>query len=210
MRQHKSALRFSIESDFLRHRFRILNRPMKILALIIGSLWFFPVSCTSSLYAGMHVASYLDERDTTRGDQIHPAFSIVAEPGVDGQSFRMVRLAEIEPFRKKGMAKIFLMSQSSGELESGGYASVSYRVLQGTPEAQEIEVIDVDDDRTVWSRYRATATGVTPLGSRMFYVGYMYQALPFAMLLALLVYAGGRLLWRRTAGAGVPDGPDSN
>ncbi len=170
---------------------------MKMLALIIGSLWFFPVSCTSGLYAGMHVAARMDERDTTSGQQVHLAFSIVAEPGVDGQAFQMVRLADIAKFRKKGGAPTFLMSKPSGTLESGGYASVSYRVLQSTAAAQEIEVIDLDDDRTVWSRYRATATNVTPLGSRMFYVGYMYQALPFAMLLALLVYVGGRLLRRR-------------
>lgn len=180
--------------------------PLRIVALVLGSLWFFPVSCTSGLYAGMHVASRMDERDTARGQQVHPAFSIVAEPGVDGQAFQLVRLADIESFKKKGAAQSipqsFLMSEPSGTLESGGYASVSYRVLQSTAEAQEIEVIDLDDDRTVWSRYRATATEIAPLGSRMFYVGYMYRALPFALLLALLVYAGGRLLRRGTAGAG--------
>ena len=66
-----------------------------------------------------------------------------------------------------------------------------------------IEVEDKDDDRTVWSRYRATSTEVTPLASRMFYFGYMFGALPYAFGAALLLYGIGRFLRRRLRIAGV-------
>jgi len=168
-----------------------------IVALILGSVWFFPVSCTSTLVAGIFVIAKQDAREVARGDQVHPAFLIVVEPGEKGQPFRSVRLSDLPRLRQSGDVYSFLMSKPSGRIDINDYTHLSYRVLENQGSAQIIEVEDDDDDRTVWSRYRATHTDVMPLASRMFYVGYMFGALPFALGIAFGLYGAGRFLCRR-------------
>ena len=176
---------------------------VKVLALVLGSAWFFPVSCTTTLYAGIHVIAHMDARDVARGDQVHSIFSIVVEPGDKGAPFRSVPLSEFPRLREIGNAYSLLMSKPSGRIDVNEYTHVSYRVLENQSSVQVIEVEDKDDDRTVWSRYRTTATDVTPLASRMFYFGYIFGALPYAFGAALLLYGIGRLLRRRLRVAGV-------
>jgi hypothetical protein len=89
------------------------------------------------------------------------------------------------------------MSKPSGRIDINDYTHLSYRVLENQGSAQVIEVEDDDDDRRIWSRYRATHTDVMPLSSRMFYFGYMFGALPFAFGIALGLYGVGRFLCRR-------------
>lgn len=170
---------------------------VKVLALVLGSAWFLPVSCTSTLYAGIHVIAYLDAREVARGDRVHPAFSVVVEPGEKGQPFRSVSLSDLPRLRQSGGAYSLLMSKASGRIDVNDYTYLSYRVLDNQGSAQVIEVEDKDDDRTVWSRYRATGTDITPLASRMFYFGYMFGALPYALGNALVLYGVGRFLRRR-------------
>jgi hypothetical protein len=170
---------------------------VKILALVLGSVWFFPVSCTSTLFAGIFVIARLDAREVARGDQVHLGFSIVLEPGEKGEPFRLVRLSDLPRIRESGGTYSFLMSKPSGRININDHTHLSYRVLENQGSAQVIEVVDNDDDRTVWSRYRATHADVMPLSSRMFYFGYMFGALPFAFGTALGLYGVGRFLCRR-------------
>ena len=169
---------------------------LKVLALVLGSVWFFPVSCTSTLFAGIFVIAHLDAREVARGDQVHPGFLIVVEPGEKGQPFRSVPLSDLPWYRESG-AYSFLMSKPSGRIDVNDYTHLSYRVLENQGSAQIIEVEDDHNDRTVWSRYRATHTDVMPLSSRMLYFGYMFGALPFAFATALVLYGVGRFLRRR-------------
>ena len=170
---------------------------VKVLALVLGSVWFFPVSCTSTLFAGIFVIAHLDAREVARGDQVHSVFSIVVEPGKNGQPFQSVRLSDLPRIRESGGAYSFLMSKPSGRIDINDHPHLSYRVLENQGSAQVIEVEDKDDDNTVWSRYRATHADVIPLASRMFYFGYMFGALPFAFGTALGLYGVGRFLCRR-------------
>ena len=174
---------------------------VKVLALVLGSQWFFPVSCTSTLYAGIHVIAHLDAREVARGDKVHPAFSIVAEPGEKGQPFRSVSLSDLPRFRESGGAYSLLMSKPSNRINVNGYTHLSYRVIENQGSAQVIEVQDTNDSRTVWSRYRATHADVTPLASRMFYFGYVFGALPYAFGIALVLFGVGRFLRRSLRGA---------
>ena len=170
---------------------------LKVLALILGSAWFFPISCTSTLFVGTFVVAHLDEREVARGNQVHPGFFIVVEPGEKGQPFRSVRLSDLHRFRESGGAYSFLMSKPSGRIDINDYTYLSYRVLENQGSAQVIEVEDKDDDNTFCCRYRATHTDIMPLSSQMFYVGYMFGALPFAFGTALGLYGVGRFLRRR-------------
>lgn len=170
---------------------------VKVLALVLGSAWFFPVSCTSTLFAGIFVIAHLDKKEVARGDKVHWGFSIVVEPGEKGQPFRSVSLYDLPRFRESGCAYSFLMSKPSGRIDINDYTHLSYRVIESQGSSQVIEVEDKDDDRTVWSRYRATHADVMPLASRRLYFGFMFAALPFAFGTALVLYGVGRFLRRR-------------
>ena len=172
---------------------------MKIIALVLGSAWFFPVSCTTGLVAGVRIVEALDARDVARGDQVHP-ITLVAEPGSNGQAFRVVRLYEVPKIREKGEAH-FLMSRPSGRIDVSQNTFVSYRVLLDLGSEQVIEVQDQNDDRTIWGTYRAARTDVTPMKSRMVYFGYIFTTFPYAFGTALALYGIGRYLRRRLNGA---------
>jgi hypothetical protein len=175
---------------------------VKVLALVLGSSWFFAVSCTSTFIAGVEVIARLDAREVARGDRVHGLFAIVVEPGDKGEPFRLVQLVELPRLRETGKAYSFLMSKPSGRIEVNELAYISYRVLENQGSVQVIEVEYGDDDVTVWSRYRATPTDVTPLASRLRSIGYIFSALPCALGAALLLYGIGRFLRRRLRIAG--------
>jgi len=170
---------------------------VKVLALVLGSQWFFPVSCSSTLYTATNVIARLDERDVVRGDEVHAGFSVVVTPGENGNSFRQASLPDLKSLRQKGEAYSLLMSKPSDQVDVNDRTHIAYHVLESSEAHQVIEVEETDDDKTIWSQYRATSSEVTPLTSRMFYMGYMFSALPWALGIALLLYGIGRFLRRR-------------
>lgn len=141
---------------------------LKLTGLILGSAWFFPVSCTTALYTGTHVIAHWDARDTTRGDTVHSVFSVVMESPKNNQPFQLVSLSDIPELKTKGKSYSFLTSHDSGNIIIDEYSNASYHVLKKYKDNQVIEVIYKDDNKTVWSKYRATQSDVTPLSSRMF------------------------------------------
>ncbi|MCL2523958.1 MAG: hypothetical protein FWF20_01125 [Betaproteobacteria bacterium] len=180
-------------------------RLLKILAIILGSSWFFPVSCTSGVVVGARIIAKLDERHVERGDAVHSPFKIAAVPGVQGLPFRVLRLDEIKPdaaadaalaLKKENIA--FRMPAQSGSARIG-QSMFSYQVLEDNGQEQFIELVEKQDDgdNTIWSRYRATSTSISPVGSRMFYFGYMFGALPYAFFGALILYGIGRFFRKR-------------
>jgi hypothetical protein len=76
-----------------------------------------------------------------------------------------------------------------------------YRVLEDSGSEQLIELVEAydDGDNTIWSRYRATRNTIAPVSSRMFYFGYMFSAMVYAFIGALVLHGIGRLLRRRFA-----------
>lgn len=172
---------------------------VNVLALVLGSAWFFPVSCTGTLYLGIEVFAKLDAREVAHGDQVHSGFSVVAEPGAAGTPFRLVLLSDLQRFRVVGEPYSLLLSKSSDRLQVGQYSHIGYRVLERQAGFQIVEAEDHNDDRTIWSRYRTTGADVVPLESRMWYMGYMVSAMPYALGSAFLWYGLGLWLRRRLA-----------
>ncbi len=184
---------------------------VKVLALVLGSPWFFPVSCTSTFYAGMDLLSRLHPL---------PFFLVVVEPGENGQPFqlvivksgengkplRSVSFFDLPEFRDTGRdsgGASLLMSKPLGRIDVNDYTYLSYRVREDQGSAQVIEVEQKDDNKTLWSRYRATRTEVTPLASRMpLHFGYMFSVLPLAFVTACVLYGIGQFLRRRLRVAG--------
>jgi hypothetical protein len=173
----------------------------RIIVVIIGSVWFFPVGCTASLFAGTHIVANIDSRDVSKGETVHSRFSVVFEEARSAERFQAISLYDLTRI-KEAMSGAdaahemsFLMSHPSGHLDADT-SSFFYQVIEQTAQEQVIEVVETyhDGDNTIWSRYKATESEIIPISSRKFYFGYMFAAAPYAFGFALFLYAIGRYL----------------
>ena len=183
----------------MNHNFplQLMLKLIKIMTSILGSGWFIPVSFMSGLFLGTYALSYWDARNVQKGDTVHSVFGVAVVPGKDNKPFRLISLSEIPKLRQGNATYSFLMPKPYDHINVNNYASVSYKVIEEKASEQLIEVIDKSDDNTIWSRYRATKTDVTPISSRMFYFGYMFTSLPFALALAFFICWVGRHFRRK-------------
>ncbi len=181
-------------------------RLVRVLAIVLGAQWFVLLSCTTGVVVGPQIVAKLDERNVEKGDSVHSLFKIAAEPGAEGKSFRVLSMEQVQSYLAKGekasveVPLTFRMSQPAGGIDLAD-STFTYRVLEDSGQAQLIELVEKykDGDNTIWSRYRATNTTVTPVSSRMFYFGYMFTALMYSFGAALLLYGTGRALRRLSA-----------
>jgi len=187
----------------------------RILLVVIGSSWFFLVSCSASLFVGVRIVAAVDARDVIKGNSLHSGFSMVIESGDEDEPFQVIDRYGLRIIEKQlndsdpGDRVSFLMSKPSGQLESDT-SSFSYQVIEENESGQLIEVVETyhDGDNTIWSRYEATQPTIRPLSSRMFYFGYMFAAFPFAIGFASVLNGTGRYLQQRNQkSGGDPHGP---
>ena len=171
-------------------------RLINVIIILLGSIWFFPVSCTTGVFMGTQIIAKLDEREASKGEEMHSLFSVIIEPGKNGRLFRPIGLSELTEFENNTS---FLMSRPTGS-EDYEDSNFSYQVIKDTGQEQVIEVVERyhDGDNTIWSRYKATQTSVMPLSSKMLYFGYMFSAVPYSFGFALFLYAFGRFFRRVT------------
>ncbi len=173
----------------------------RISIVVLGSGWFFLVSCAAGLFVGTRVVSQIDARDVSKGDTVHSNFSVVIPSKSIDQSFGVVKLQDLIRYEKAlegtdaGNSESYIMPNPGGYLGSDS-SSFSYEVLENSANDQVIEVVETfhDGDNTIWSRYRATRSSVSPISSRMFYFGYMFTAFPYAVGFAMILYVVGRFL----------------
>src|SRR5687767_8023892 len=147
---------------------------LRALALILGSTWFIPVSCTTGVIVGVPVVTHFHERHMERGDQPHFIFTVVWQPGEAGEPFGYSRLAALALDKTPAPARSFVMAQPSGRKEEERSTVVTYKVLSSGASEQLIEVTWDDDKYGSVSRYRAGPSGVTPVFSRMTDPGYLF------------------------------------
>lgn len=178
-----------------------MSRTVRVLAFIIGSSWFFPVSCTTGVIVGIPLAAHWHERHMEKGDQPHSLFYVVWQPGEVGEPFGYSRLQDLSRINTPAPARSFIMAQPSGRIKGGEFTVVTYKVLSSGASDQLIEVTYDDDDYGSVSRYRATPSGVTPVFSRIMDPAFMFMAFPVALGFAAAIYAVGRWLRRRVARA---------
>lgn len=172
---------------------------LKVLAFILGSAWFFPVSCTGILYTGVHINAHLDAREVKRGDQLHSGFSVAVMQGDNNSAFQLLALSELYRFRVVGEQYQLWLPTPFERIKTSEYQHIGYRVLEQNNGTQLIEVENSNDDCTIWSRYRTDGRTVTPIASRMFHINYMMNALPYAFGIALLLHGIGLFLRRQVA-----------
>ena len=171
---------------------------VRLLAVILGSAWFFPVSCTTGVIAVTPLVSKFNERHMEQGDAPHAhLFHVVWQPGEAGQPFGMSRLEDLPRIKALAPARSFIMAPPSAGAAGGSYIVISSTALPSGEAEQLIEVRYADDTYDSWSRYRATRSGITPVFSKIMDPGFMIMALPVAFGFALAIYALGRWLRRR-------------
>ncbi len=178
-----------------------MSRIAQVLAVILGAIWFFPVSCTTGMIIAYPLVSQSHERHMEKGDKPHSMFTVVWQPGVGSEPFGYSKLANLAPAEKPAPARAFIMTQPSGRIEGGKYTVVAYKVLSSGASEQLIEVAWTDDTYGSVSRYRATRSGVTAVFSKVTAPEFMFEALLFALGFSAAILAAGRWLRRRVARA---------
>jgi hypothetical protein len=171
-------------------------RWLRIFCAIAGSTFFFPVSCTIGTAAGIQLVLVMNQKDVQKGDVLPRYFAVVAEPGEEGRPFRVFYKEKIPPLaaaskeEKEANSFSFRMSVPKTDFKIDDF-HYSYQVLEDTGQEQFIELIGSDDDYTVWSRYKATKSAVTPLSLRVMGPGEAMlgglSGLAFAFLLNVTV-----------------------
>lgn len=162
------------------------------LALLLSSGGFFLFSCTGSTFVGVQVIAANDARVYANGDALHEPFEIVIEPGEDGAPFRRIRLDDLDEMRGvEGFS--LLMSGVVGRIGEAPYVT-EFDVLSASETEQVIEVHVSNDDVSVWNRYTATATTITPISSRMLHPGYMFVSMAYALGIAFAIFFLGKIM----------------
>jgi len=168
---------------------------------VLASAWFFPVSCTTALGIGTEILVGLDARDAARGDTVHGSIAVVAvPPPAPGQAFGHLLLANVPSYKERHPDASFLMPAAEGRIELVGNTKVTYKVVAASGAEQTIETRYEDGDRSAWGRYRAGRREVAPLASRLSNADYIYGVIPYALVVALIVYLGAWLARRRMRG----------
>ena len=179
-----------------------MSRIVQVLAVILGAVWFFPVSCTTGLIVAIPLISKFDERHMEKGDEPHDyLFFVVWQPGEAGAPFEFSKLKDLARIKAPPSARSFIMTQPSGRIEGGKHTVVTYKVLSSGASEQIVEVRYANDTYDSWSRYRATHSGVTPVFSKIMEPGQMVMAFLPALGFAWAIYAVGRWPRRRVARA---------
>lgn len=165
----------------------------RIGIVVLSSGWFFLASCTAGMIVGTRIVAAVDARTASDGDDMHSTFSAVAPSSESDVPFVVLDWADVK--RGKELAGSYLMPRPYAEIETR-VSYYSYEVLEESQAGQIIEVIEKykDGDNTIWSRYQATQTSITPISSRMFYFGYAFVAMPYAFGFAFVLYLAGRVL----------------
>lgn len=170
----------------------------RITALVLGSAYFFPVSCTTSMIAGTHIIRSLDARDVSKGEIPHAqAYLIAALPDASMKAFP---LSEFDDYKSKNPQASFLLPKNSGEFSVGDNGKIYFVVTANKPEAQTIDVT-LNDDTGSFFRYEASRNAIKPLHTKLWYHGYMFRAIPYALAFAFALNLVGLSMHRKLKNA---------
>lgn len=159
---------------------------LKIVALVLGCGLFVPVSCSLIVFALHDVP--IESVDP--GSRFYPIFFRVAV--MSEGSVRYLTLSELPKFKSENPDSSFIVPKFSGRCET----FICYRVISDTGTEQIIEVEEQPDSLyafKVWSRYRATHSGVMPVSLRKVSPPIMF----YAFLFSLVLYIIGRMLRKK-------------
>ena len=169
----------------------------RISALVLSSWLFFPVSCSLGLFAGTHWVAHHDARDARRGEIPHPnAYLVAAVPG-DSKPFQALPLRLLDEFKHKNPQASFLLPTHSGQFSMGSRnATVSFVATPSEPDTQIVEVT-LNDETGAFFRYEASRDTIKPIYTKLWYHGYMFEAFPYALAIAIALHIMGVRMRRK-------------
>lgn len=181
---------------------------LRIATMVMASPLFFLASCsTGAWFIGEGLSHLQARKDPTRYTQ-----AVVTRS--DGELSYLGSLEEVErigsllreyeSFLSRADIESgetvypysFLLPLNNGTIEIDEFTHVRFDAETLSPGKQKITVINVGDDYTKESKYYATRSEYSLISSRIFGVGHVMGALPYAFVLSLLIYAVGLALKR--------------
>jgi hypothetical protein len=165
----------------------------KYLILTISSLWFFPVSCTTSVLLVAQVSSYLGPNHHDRGDPV-PWFFSVAVFDQPASGFRLEKLATAASFPNQILKPT---AQTASHIVTVNETRRTHQYQVIDPEKHIIEVISLDDDYTFTSIYQLKSNQIIPIYSRVYGIGNGMIGGMLGVPIAILIYEIGRYFRRR-------------
>jgi hypothetical protein len=187
---------------------------LSVCGLVLGSLLFVPVSCTSGFVVGTIAAIKLDARQISKGDKPHPHFYVIASMPKKNGALKALHLSEIDPsyypycdgtdassiedWKREIRGKYcFLLPDSGGEFRQDECMRVTYGVTTLSPGKQLVEVHWNGDDYLGISKYIAEENRVEPLYSENFPGETFVLAILFSAASALIVRHVGKRLRKK-------------
>ena len=137
-----------------------------------------------------------DARDIPSGDKPHRAFQVVLFDN-ENKKPAPFRLEYLEKLKNQDGRYSYHLPKQSGEFTIGQWQKYRYSVIEQSAMHQLVEVHYFDDDINGISRYRVEGTTVTPLYSRYFLPSHGISSLPYALVLAFIIYFTGRFLRKK-------------
>lgn len=178
---------------------------LRILLLIVASVWFFPISCTTFTIAGIQALSMYEERNMLLGEQPYSIFYVLLHNQNSG---------EISPVSLKAYKSTELNPNSSLTLPDrhgvvrGDIGGQDF-TIEYTVESEQINSVVYsfsysDPDYFSWWKYSVSAGELTPISSRVIGPSYAIVAGFMALLFAMILHYLGRYFLKRRQN-GVPD-----
>ncbi len=151
----------------------------KWLVLVMSSVWFMPVSCTSMTLVATQAISHFGAQHPERGDPV-PAHFEVAVFDPKGRDFQieLLRGAASKPISA-------LIPQLASGIKPTEFGEQRYQVLNRQP--LHIEVINRDDDYTTYNEYGLDNGKIIPLYHRLLGPGHGFVALFLGLIFACAI-----------------------
>ncbi|WP_157313948.1 hypothetical protein [Chitinibacter sp. GC72] len=163
----------------------------KWLILTMSSVWFFPVSCSTSAIGIIKGSSYLGIQHHERGDPVPARFAIAVFNSTPAQfHFEKISVAASYPITALRPPHNY----ASRPHPSDAIGQLQVRRLE-PPEL--IETTEFQDDYTFIYRYQLKASGIEPISSQTEGIGNALLAGLLCWPIGILIYELSNWLRRR-------------
>lgn len=166
-------------------------RILKILALVLGSALFIPVSCTSIEFALLGLD--IPFENVAPNSPYYPTFFRVAMQSEGAINYAM--LSNLAKLKTENPNYSFILPNTPSHCES----FICYQVLSDNGHEQIIEVTEYPDSLfaiKVHSRYRATHSDFSPISLKKLSMNVVFYAFAGSMVL----YGLGKMLRKKIKG----------
>jgi hypothetical protein len=188
-----------------------VKKIVRVFLYVLGSVWFFPVSCTVGMIVGEPISESLDAWTPDRSREPPSSlFFVLAQETPDAATITGLPLQSLDAFREKFPQASFLLPASQGEI-----AEFKYSVVTLGETTQEVTVHYAQgNDYHSLSVYRAEGREILPLyhrwgGGPGGGIRFMTSVFPVCLFLSGLIcfpLAFCKRSWKNAHEKSVPSG----